>query len=131
MTEEEQEQSEPQVYEAAEVFVFETPFSLRGEDFLRLTKIPSYFPIWAHTLTSGAFLYFLKLGADHWVSVRTESQSPVSEADWWFAGFLAVFVVVLQIVNFFLPSERKETISRIKKHFDEQKEGRTMVKRQK
>lgn len=131
MTEEEQDQSEVQVFEAAEVFIVENPFQLRGEDFLRLTKIPSYFPIWTHTLTSGAFLYFLKLGADHWVSARADTPSPVTEADWWFAIFFGVFVLILQVVNYFLPSERKEAVSRIKKYFDEQTEARTMVKRHK
>ncbi len=39
------------------------PYHLEEADFLRLTKIVSFLPIWAHTLLAGTGIYLLNLAA--------------------------------------------------------------------
>ena len=46
-----------------EILSTQRPFSLDEADFLRLTKVPGYLTIWAHTLLAGTGLYLLNLVA--------------------------------------------------------------------
>lgn len=107
-------------YKRADVFSVHRPFQLRDADFLRLTKVPSYFPIWAHTVTAGSVIYVLTLFAQYVESRISSIPSPLTLADGLFVLFLALLVIVLQIVNRWWPNEKKRLEKKIQQHFDEQ-----------
>lgn len=116
-------------FERKDVYMLEQPYALRGEDFLRLTKIPSFLAIWAHTLASGAAIYISRLVILHFVAVSNEDVSPVSDAEWIFVYVLAAAVVILQFVNLIWPNERNKTKKKIQRYFEEQSDAQTVVEK--
>lgn len=93
------------------------PFLLHDADFLRLTKLRSFISIWAHSFFAGTGIFLVTLAAkfvDHRYYRGTED---VTAREWITFWILAVLVLVFEGLHLLLPSDRKKTIAKIKKHF--------------
>lgn len=95
----------------------ETPYLLHDGDFLRLTKIPSFVAIWAHSFFAGTGVFLVTLIAkliDHKYFGSTTS---VSTLEWITLGILIVLAIIFELINWCVPSEKRQIMTRIEAFF--------------
>ncbi len=98
-----------------------TPFPLENSDFLKLTKVNSLLPIWAHTFFTGTSVFSITVLAK-WINHKyLNGIETVSNTEFLTLVILVVFALIFESLYMILPSEKKETVSKIKKHFEENK----------
>ena len=93
-------------------------FSLRQDQFLRLTKIYSFVAIWAHTFFAGTGLFLVTIAARLIDKHAFGGTSSVGAVDWITLGILCVLVLALEGINYCLPSEKKKMEKIIQDYFD-------------
>lgn len=101
------------------VQVLQRTHTLEYHDFLKLTKIPSYLTIWAHSFFAGTAIFMFTVVArllDHRFFAGSSS---IATWEWIMLGLLAALVLVLEVLVYLLPSEKKKTVARIQAVFDE------------
>lgn len=93
-------------------------YLLEYHDFLKLTKIPSYLAIWAHSFFAGTGIFIFTILA-RWVDHRFfDGQSSIATWEWILLAMLAALVLVLEGLVYWLPSEKKKTAVNIQAFFD-------------
>lgn len=98
-----------------------TPFPLENSDFLKLTKVNSLLPIWAHTFFTGTSVFSITVLAK-WLNHKYfNGIETVSNTEGLTLLILIVLAVIFEALYIILPSDKKKTISRIEKHFSENK----------
>lgn len=103
------------VYRGVTVHV---PFPLESSDFLKLTKVNSLLPIWAHAFFTGTSVFIITVFAK-WANHKYFSGiEEVSSTELLTLGILVVFALIFEGLYLCLPSEKKKTISRIESHFE-------------
>ena len=96
-----------------------TPFPLENSDFLKLTKVNSLLPIWAHTFFTGTSVFCITILAK-WINHKYfNGIETVSNTDWLTLVILIIFALIFEGLYMTLPSERKKTLLKIEKHFKE------------
>ncbi|MEK6775493.1 MAG: hypothetical protein AABY87_01265 [bacterium] len=100
----------------------ETPYLLHDGDFLRLTKIPSFVAIWAHSFFAGTGVFFVTLIAkliDHnYFSAATS----VSTLEWITFVILITLVIIFELINWRVPSDKKKTMKKIEAFYEKHKQ---------
>ena len=95
------------------------PYPLESSDFLKLTKVNSLLPIWAHTFFTGTSVFVITV-ASKWTSHKYFSGTEeVSTTEIITLITLVIFALTFEGLYLLLPSEKKRTIAKIKKHFEE------------
>ena len=87
------------------VKTLETAYLLHDGDFLRLTKIPSFVAIWAHSFFAGTSVFLVTLVAkliDHKYFGSTTS---VSTLEWITLVILIVLAIIFELINWYWTSE--------------------------
>ena len=104
------------IYRGASVHI---PYPLEHSDFLKLTKITSFVPIWAHSFFAGTSVFCLTV-ISKWIDNRYfNGHSNISSTELITLALLAFLAVIFEVLYFVLPSEKKKTIKKIEKHFEE------------
>lgn len=93
------------------------PYLLHEGDYLRLTKIHSFLPIWAHSLFAGMSIYLINLLAKYISHNYFNSTENVSFTEWITLAIIFILVLIFESLYFFLPSDKKKTIKIIDEHF--------------
>ena len=106
------------IYRGASVH---TPYPLEESDYLKLTKVTSFVPIWAHTFFTGTAVFVLTVLAKWVDSKYFAGKNNISNTEWITLVILGVLAIIFEILNYFLPSDKKKTIEKIGKHFQEHK----------
>jgi hypothetical protein len=102
------------VYRGATIHI---PFPLESSDFLKLTKVNSLLPIWAHAFFTGTIVFIITVFAK-WADRKYFSGvEDVSGTELLTLAILVVFAVILEVLYLFLPSEKKRMVSKIESHF--------------
>lgn len=96
----------------------ETPYLLHDGDFLRLTKIPSFVAIWAHSFFAGTGVFLVTLIAKLFDHNYFGSSTSVSTLEWTTLGILIVLVIIFELINWCVPSEKKQIMKRIEAFFE-------------
>ncbi len=95
------------------------PYPLEHSDFLKLTKITNFVPIWAHSFFAGTSVFGLTI-ISKWIDNRYfNGSNSITNIEIITLFILAVLAVVFEVLYFVLPSEKKKTIKKIEKHFAE------------
>ncbi len=97
------------------------PFPLENSDFLKLTKVNSLLPIWAHAFFTGTSVFVITVLAKWLNHEYYNGTDVVSNTEWLTLGILAVLALVFEGLYLWLPSEKKKTISKIEDHFEQNK----------
>ncbi|MGI2788873.1 hypothetical protein [Vibrio fluvialis] len=93
------------------------PFPLENSDFLKLTKVNSLLPIWAHAFFTGTSVFVITVIAK-WIDNKYYSgPDAVSTTEWLTLGILALLALIFEALYLCLPSDKKKTISKIEEHF--------------
>lgn len=98
-----------------------TPFPLEDSDFLRLTKVNSLLPIWAHTFFTGTSVFSITIFSKWFTHKYSDGAEIVTNTEWTTLKLLILCALVFEVLYLALPSEKKKVISKIKKHFEENK----------
>lgn len=98
-------------------FAVQKLFPLNEAQFLRLTKVTSFFPIWFNTLLTATVALFITVLAKFVDQKYFGGQSEVTAIDLIALGIVLFFTFVLILVSRWVPTDRKKTISEIEKHF--------------
>lgn len=94
------------------------PFPLEDSDFLKLTKVNSLLPIWAHAFFTGTSVFVIMVLAK-WLDHKIFSGADaVSSTEWLTLSMLAVLAIIFEALYLLSPSEKKQTIKKIEKHFE-------------
>ncbi|WP_413616370.1 hypothetical protein MRB56_08740 [Halomonas cupida] len=102
------------VYRGASVHI---PYPLENSDFLKITKVNSLLPIWAHAFFTGTSVFVITV-ASKWINHKYFSGiENVSTTEVITLSILAALAVTFEGLYLLLPSEKKKTITKIKKHF--------------
>jgi len=107
-----------QVDRDAVVTMQHVTFSLRQDQFLRLTKVPSFVGIWAHSFFAGTGVFLVTIVARFIDARFFGGISTVSSLEWITLGILCVLVLIFEAINFCVPSERKKMTRLIQSYFD-------------
>jgi len=95
------------------------PYPLEHSDFLKLTKITNFVPIWAHSFFAGTSVFGLTI-ISKWIDNKYfNGSNNISNIEIITLVILAVLAVTFEVLYFILPSEKKKTIKKIEKHFEE------------
>jgi hypothetical protein len=98
-----------------------TPYPLEESDYLKLTKVTSFVPIWAHTFFTGTAVFVLTILAK-WIDSRYfGGKSNISNTDIIALIILGILAIAFEILHYCLPSAKKETIKKIDQYFKENK----------
>jgi len=100
------------------VTMLHVTFPLRQHQFVRLTKVPSFLGIWAHSFFAGTGVFLVTIVARLVDHKYFDGTSSVSSLEWITLGILSILVVVFEAINFFVPSERKKMTLQIQLYFD-------------
>ena len=96
-----------------------TPFPLENSDFLKLTKVNSLLPIWAHTFFTGTSVFSITVLAK-WINHKyLDGIETVSSTEVITLTILVALALAFEGLYLMLPSEKKVTIAKIAKHFKE------------
>ncbi|WP_413189863.1 hypothetical protein [Psychrobacter sp. AT9] len=96
-----------------------TPFPLENSDFLKLTKVNSLLPIWAHTFFTGTSVFSITVLAK-WINHKyLNGIETVSSTEIITLVILVALALAFEGLYLMLPSEKKVTIAKIAKHFKE------------
>jgi len=107
-----------QVDRDAVVTMQHVTFPLQQHQFLRLTKIPSFVGIWAHSFFAGTGVFMVTIVA-RLIDVRYfDGALTVSSLEWITLGILCLLVVIFEGIYFSIPSERKKMVRAIQSYFD-------------
>src|SRR5699024_8451386 len=119
MTEQEEPRQEPiQVDRDAVVEMPQVTFPLRQHQFVRLTKIPSFIGIWAHSFFACTGVFLATVLA-RFIDYRYfGGTSTVSSLEWITLVLLCCLVLIFESINYFVPSERKKMEHHIQAYFD-------------
>jgi len=98
-------------------------FPLRQHQFLRLTKVPSFVGVWAHSFFAGTGVFLVTIIARLIDARFFAGTSTVSSLEWITLGILVVLVLIFEAINFFVPSERKKMTRDIQTYFDTHENG--------
>jgi hypothetical protein len=107
-----------QVDRDAVVTMQHVTFSLQQHQFLRLTKIPSFVGIWAHSFFAGTGVFMVTIIARLIDARYFNGASAVSSLEWVTLGILGLLVLIFEGINFYIPSERKKMVRTIQSYFD-------------
>lgn len=119
MTQQQKTRSETIVVDRDDVVqTVANPYLLRYHEFQSLTKIPSFLAIWAHSFFAGTGVFLVTICARLIDKNFLNGSASVSNWEWITLGFLVVLVLILEGLNFILPSKKKSTEKRIQEHFD-------------
>jgi hypothetical protein len=94
-----------------------TPYPLEESDFLKLTKVTSFIPIWAHTFFTGTAVFLITVVAKWLDNKYWNGTNEISNIEWITLIILAVLAVLFEIAYFCWPTEKKTTIEKIDQHF--------------
>lgn len=95
------------------------PYPLENSDFLKITKVNSLLPIWAHAFFTGTSVFVITITAK-WINHNYfEGLETVSTTEIITLTILGIFALVFEGLYLFLPSEKKKTIAKISKHFED------------
>jgi hypothetical protein len=98
-------------------------YTLHSDEFLKLTKIPSFLAIWAHGFFAGTGVFALTV-LSRWVDQRYfDGDSPIESWEWILLTALVVLVGLLEGSVFLLPSERKHVTKKIERFFKDDGDG--------
>jgi hypothetical protein len=119
MTKLDQPRKEPiQVDRDTVVTMLHVTFPLRQHQFLRLTRVPSFVGVWAHSFFAGTGVFLVTIIA-RLIDVKyLRGTSTVSSLEWITLGILSGLVLIFEAINFFIPSERKKMTQHIRSYFD-------------
>ena len=119
MTTPDQPRKEPiQLDRDAVVTMQHVTFSLRQHQFLLLTKVPSFIGIWAHSFFAGTGVFLVTIIARSIDSRFFGGASAVSSLEWITLGILCILVLIFEVINFCVPSEKKKMTQHIQWYFD-------------
>ena len=92
-------------------------YTLHSDEFLKLTKIPSFLAIWAHSFFAGTGVFALTV-LSRWVDQRYfDGQATIERWEWFLLIALIGLVATLEGLVFLLPSERKQLTRKIERYF--------------
>ena len=97
---------------------FRIPYPLGEADYLRLTKIQSFIPIWAHGLFAGTAVFFVALIAKVIDNKYFEGIEPVENVEWITLGILVILAIGFEILNYKVPTERRKVMRKVANHFE-------------
>lgn len=107
-----------QVNRDAVVTMQHVTFPLQQHQFLRLTKIPSFVGIWAHSFFAGTGVFLVTIVARLIDARYFNGASTVSSLEWITLGILGLLVLIFEGINFSIPSERQKMVRAIQSYFD-------------
>ena len=115
--------TEPIVIPRNEVVkTLETPYLLHDGDFLRLTKIPSFITIWAHSFFAGTGVFFVTLLAKLIDHKYFNASTSVSTLEWITLEILISLAIIFELINWKVPSEKKKTVKRIQEFYNKHRQ---------
>ncbi len=95
------------------------PYPLEYSDFLKLTKITNFVPIWAHSFFAGTGVFALTL-VSKWIDNKYfHASNDITHIEIITLVLLIILAIIFEILYFTLPSEKDKTIKKIEKHFEE------------
>jgi hypothetical protein len=104
------------IYRGASVHM---PYPLEDSDFLKITKVTSFIPIWAHTFFTGTAIFLITLIAKWLANTYWHGTNDISTMEIITLIILGMLALVFEVLYFCLPSDKKKTIAKISKYFDE------------
>lgn len=104
------------------VQTLETPFLLHDGDFLRLTKIPSFVTIWAHSFFAGTGVFFVTLIAKLIDHKYFSATTAVSTLEWITFAILITLAIIFEFINWCVPSDKKKTMKKIEAFYEKHKQ---------
>ena len=88
-------------------------YLLKHHEFLKLTKIPSFLAIWAHSFFAGTGVFLFTVLA-RWLDQHYfEGSSSIANWEWILLIILMILVAILEGLVKWLPSEKKRTAAKI------------------
>jgi hypothetical protein len=123
MTEEKQQTQTVQIsadgiYRGASVH---TPYPLEESDFLKITKVTSFIPIWAHTFFTGTAVFLITVVAKWLDNTYWRGTNDISKTEIITLSILGCLAVAFEALYICWPSDKKKTIVKISKHFEDHK----------
>lgn len=107
-----------QVDREAVVTMQHVTFPLQQHQFLRLTKIPSFVGIWAHSFFAGTGVFLVTIVARLIEAKYFNGALTVSSLEWTTLGILGLLVLIFEGINFSIPSERQKMVRTVQSYFD-------------
>jgi hypothetical protein len=98
-----------------------TPYPLEESDYLKLTKVTSFVPIWAHTFFTGTAVFVLTVLAKWIDNQYFGGKNNISNTEFITLLILAILAIAFEILHYCVPSDKKKTIKKIDHHFQENK----------
>ena len=107
------------VHRDAVIHTQQRVYKLRSDEFLKLTRIPSVLAIWAHGFFAGTGVFALTVFS-RWIERKYfGGQSQIDQWEWILLALLVVLVILLEILVYKWPSERKKITKKIEGYFDD------------
>lgn len=104
------------VYRGVSVHI---PYPLESDEFLKLTKVNSLLPIWAHTFFTGTSLFLITV-LSKWIDNRFFSgANTITSTEVITLSILVFLALIFEGLYLGLPSAKKNTLNKIEKHFEE------------
>lgn len=91
-------------------------YLLREVEFVHIKRGKSVTFLWANSFLLTTFGFGINLLAK-WFSSSDNTISPISKGEWIAFGCGAVFALILYIIGYFIPNERKKVMNDIESHF--------------
>ena len=106
------------VYRGVSVHI---PYPLESDEFLKLTKVNSLLPIWAHSFFTGTSLFLINV-LSKWIDNKFFSgTNTIASSEVITLCILVVLAIILEALYLSLPSAKKDTLKKIEKHFEDNK----------
>lgn len=98
-------------------------YKLHSDEFLKLTKLPSFLAIWAHGFFAGTGVFALTVFS-RWIDRKYfRGNSPIENWEWILLIALVALVGILELMVFIFPSERKRVTKNIECYFKDDSDG--------
>lgn len=98
-----------------------TPYPLEDSDFLKITKVTSFIPIWAHSFFTGTAVFLITVFAKWLDNTYWGGTNDISKTEIITLCVLGVLALAFEAIYLCSPSEKKKTIAKIAKHFEDNK----------